>query len=367
MRALVLTNGGLGNGMIIDPVLRAAGTLRFDFHHTHNNWLAACSRELPGLQGFVPSLWRRFQDRGDILAFLREMKIDTVLNARKEDPAREGTYFEFKRELERLGYRVFDLHDFRVPLDESIGRQIAAMFKLALPDLPPIDWRPLRHGAGGPAITFCVGASMPKKCPDPALVRSVAARLVGELALGPIRIAAGVLPFEDALLTHYEDDPGSNFAIVRLNGLGDALDLVRQARIVITSDSCMSHLASLVGCKVITIFTCTNGSIWRNNTQDLGNIVQSQIPLRCVRMKVDGTCSSFYQQCSCGPGEDLLPDDLFLKIARLLESDPRAPTKPVAQIRRNADGLISPPQGTGEPSPSRRRCRKTWGRYSTQR
>lgn len=341
MRALVLTNGGLGNGMIIYPVLRAASALRFEFHHTHNNWLAACSRELPGLRGFVPIVWRRFQDRGDILTFLREMKIDTVLNARKEDPARDAAYFEFKCELVRLGYRVFDLHDCRVPLDESIGHQIAAMFRLALPNLPPVDWSPLKHGAGRASVTFCVGASMPKKCPDPALVRTVAAKVMSELAFSPIRIAAGVLPFESALLTQYEEGPASNLSIVRLNNLGDALELVRQARIVVTSDSCMSHLASLAGCKVITIFTCTNGSIWRNSTQDLANIVQSRIPLQCVQMKVDGTCSSFYEQCSCGPGEDLLPNDLFLKIARLLESDLRTPAKRVAQARRSADDVSS--------------------------
>jgi len=354
MRALVLTNGGVGNGMIIDPVLRAAGARPFEFYHTHNIWLAARPGELPGLRGFVPSIWRRFQDRDDILAFLRETTIDTVLNARKEDPARDGTYFQFKRELVRRGYSVFDLHDCRVPRDESIGHQIAAMFRLALPDLPPVDWSPLRHGAGGPAITFCVGASMPKKCPDPTLVRAVTARVAGELPFSTIRIAAGVLPFEGALLAQYEDDPGSSVSIVRLNGLGDALELVRQARIVITSDSCMSHLASLFGCKTITIFTCTNGSIWRNSTQDLTDIVQSRIPLRCRRMKVDGTCSSFYGECSCGPGEDLLPDDLFLKIARLLRSDPGAPA------RLGGGGSVQAPRGRllgaahrgiGEPAP----------------
>jgi ADP-heptose:LPS heptosyltransferase len=336
MRALVLTNGGLGNGMIIDPVLRAAGTRRFEFHHTDNLWLAECSQQMPGLRGFVPSVWRRFQNKDDIVAFLRELKIDTVLNARKEDPARDTAYFEFKCELLRLGSRVFDLHDSRVPLDEPIGHQIAAMFRLALPDLPPVDWSPLRHGAGRSGVTFYVGASMPKKCPNPALVRAVAAKIVSELAFSPIRIAAGVLPFESALLTQYQDDPASNLSIIKLNNLREALELVRQAKLVVTSDSCMSHLASLAGCEVITVFTCTNGSIWRNSTQGLANIVQSEIPLQCVQMKIDGTCSSFYEQCSCRPGEDLCPNELFLKIARLLQPEPQSAKRVMAQTGRSA-------------------------------
>jgi hypothetical protein len=274
------------------------------------------------LRGFVPSVWRRFQDRGDILTFLRAMRIDTVLNARKEDPANDGIYLEFRRELVRLGYAVFDLHDCRVPLDESIGHQIAAMFRLALPSLPPVEWSPLRHGTGGREIAFYVGASMRKKCPDPTLVRTVAARVACEFAISPIRIAAGVLPFEDELLARYENGLGSSVSIVRLNCLEDALDLASRARIVITSDTYMSHLASLVGCKVVTIFTCTNGTIWRNSTQVLADIVQSQGPLRCDRMKVDGTCTRYYEECSRCQGEDVLPNDLFLKIARLLGQVP---------------------------------------------
>lgn len=327
MRALVLTNGGLGNGMIIDPILRAAGTLRFEFHHTYNAWLAACSHQLSGLRGFVPSIWRRFHETADILAFLRKMEIDTVLNARKEDRTRDTAYFEFKSELERLGYSVFDLHDHRIPLDKPIGHQIAAMFRIALPDLPPIDWSPLRHQPRGSAITFYVGASMLKKCPAPDLVRAVAARVAGELKFSRIRIAAGILPFEFGLLTEYAEDPQLNLSIVRLNNLGDALDLVRGTKILVTSDSFMSHLASLVGLNAITVFTCTNGLVWRNNIQSMADIIQSEIPLRCIRMKTDGTCTNFYERCSCSPGEDLLPDHWFRKIANLLESVACEPTR----------------------------------------
>jgi ADP-heptose:LPS heptosyltransferase len=306
MKSLIIINGGLGNGMIIDPILRTIDKTVMEYYLTFNEWINNNKVAYPGLQGFVPNDWRRFTNQDELLRFLREANIDTLINARKEDRQYDKAYFQVKEMLVKNKIDVFDLYNQKIPNYIPIGHQIVKLFEeIEQPILKAdINWRPLEQMLCE-EITFYVGASIPKKVPVSSYLRPVIQKISKEFSDRQINIVSGIFPFEEKVIAEYADLNKENVRIYRTTSLNDAAEIIGKSLLCVTLDTSISHLSSLMGIDTITIFTSTNGQIWRNNIQDVEDIIQSKQPLYCKSMKEDGTCTSFYKECDLCRGQDL--------------------------------------------------------------
>lgn len=103
--ALFINFGGLGDGLIEIPFLRAMSTASpsLRFHHTGGALFKDAAfierSEIETLQGTVPSAWRKFatSDWPAINRFVAEHDVRLIINTRTLGPKYDQNYFAFRR------------------------------------------------------------------------------------------------------------------------------------------------------------------------------------------------------------------------------------------------------------------------------
>lgn len=308
MSTLIFNNGGLGNGIIIHPILLAVEGLDIRYFHIENEFLRIRWGDLPSLIEFVPSIWRRFGDLDAIVDFIEQNEVTRVLNGRKEDRRSDGDYFRFKELATSRGYEVFDLHADNVDNTRPISIQMETMFRNAFMDLPEVNWGWLGSSkSSNYDLLMYVGSAILGKSLGVDQILRTYHSVREEHPSAKLHLVAGRLPYEQELIEDVRARiQGDEYiCIENIENLEEAIAGVMDARVILTTDTYFSHLAGATGKPTYTIFIKTNGVIWRPDNQPLSHALQSQLPLECVDMKVDGTCREFYGTCNKCYGQDL--------------------------------------------------------------
>jgi hypothetical protein len=309
--ALVVANRGLGNFVILAPILeeleRSWPELRY---HLPDNALAERDRFMKYVklravtEPSIPPLWRRFlpEHQEDMLSFMEEHAVSLVLNARKEDLAHDGNYLQFRETATRAGIECWDLHELGPEHQRlSIGEQIIAMFRAHGIELGAArtNWlqparRHIRHGVVG----LFVGASTGVRR-WPAKKWAVTARTLVQSHDVMVEVVAGLGPAEVTLGAEVVAEAGTEGVIAhRAESVEELVSWIGSLSLLASNDTVAVHLAAALGCPVIALYLATDGAIWSPRSLP-GRLttVQSHTALRCRAMKPDGTCSRFYLGC----------------------------------------------------------------------
>jgi hypothetical protein len=312
-----MMNGGLGNGLILAPVLAdlERHLHRWRYLAAPNAALAAgWLRTAVGLSAptaAFPPLWRRFapDQRVELWEMIETESVDLVVNLRKEALTEDAGYLTFRTEATQRGLECWDLHELTSDeLRLPIGAQAVALLRrhgVTTGTAPPdwlSEWRRPHH-----AVVGCyVGASVPGKRWAPASW----AALIGVLAARGLaaEIATGFDAGERTLAERVASSVDGPIEIVRPGSLEALRDWIGSLTMLVSNDTAAVHCAAALGCPVAALYLTTDGAIWQPLAEP-GHLAtaQSALALACPLMKVDGTCRRHYLGCfaPCQGGVDL--------------------------------------------------------------
>jgi hypothetical protein len=340
-RAALFLNGGLGNGLILGPVLAALERALPDlFYFSPPNgmieaeWVRNALR-LRGPKAVLPPLWRRFlsADHAAILDFLKREGVTLVINLRKESADRDANYFAFKLRAQGQGVECWDLHD----LDgEDLLAPIAVQAVTALrrhgvlAGIEEPAWLRHLYRPRPGTVGLYVGASVAVKRWPAERWSSLISSLRAEGR--SIEVAAGPDEAERDIARLLAGEYPDSVAPAFLHGMAALRDWVAGVETLVSNDTVAVHLAAALGCPTVAIYLSTESLIWSPVTV-IGTFVavQSYVGRHCVLMKQDGTCERFYARCwaPCGDvdagavlaGLAVLADPAREPMADALESD----------------------------------------------
>lgn len=305
---------------LLGAIERSEGSFRY---FTTGSMLPEIQRQYPETRlrnhlGATPSIWRRFGPShwDSIGKFMRDERIDLVVNLRNEDSAIDSRYQLFKNHYS--GPAMFhDLADVvckRPELQNNVLRLAATFDDLGFSHVDVRrrwlrDVVKIQADSMGPIrVGLFTGASQTVK-------RWRASNWVdlicwlGSLPEVEIRLYGGVSAEEHAIVSKIERDlalqgvRNDKVSTIFTLDLVDLVESLAELHLLVTNDSLPVHLAAALGLHTVGLYLSTDGSIWGGNREDL-TIVQSDIALGCAMMKRSmGSCSFYYGGCP-GPCAD---------------------------------------------------------------
>lgn len=327
--ALLFLNGGLGNGIILAPLLAALERKLPGLRYSSppNAMLEAdWVHEAVGLAGPIatlPTLWRRFSpaDQPAIVEFCRQHDVTLIVNLRHEEWQRDGDYLAFRELATGLGIECWDMHEITEPekLLPIGGQAEACLRRHGVPtDKVTAAWL-AGYRAPRPGVTgICVGAStVPKRWPA-----SRWAELVGEL--GPVEVCSGPDESERAIARDLAARHPDRITLRLVDDTTQLRDWIGGLERLLTNDSLAVHLAAALGCPVVALYLATDARIWSPLAlPGRFRAVQSGRARVCGFMGANGTCTNYYDVCSETCRDGVTAADVLAEIGRLEHTDLR--------------------------------------------
>ncbi|MGW2597934.1 glycosyltransferase family 9 protein [Streptomyces klenkii] len=331
--AMVVINEGVGNGIIVAPLLAALEQCHPGWRYfmapniaLDTDWVRSAAG-IQGASGKFPALWRRFlpADREALWKFIDRHGVELIVNLRMESAEEDGNYFEFRAEATKNGVECWDMHELgERPRRLPFGEQAAGLLRAHdVPvDLNRPAWLADRRKPRPGVVGCYVGASAAVKRWPPgdwsALITQLGDRgLTAEVAVGP---GAD----EQALARRLSSSPvvsGTAF----LHSLEALRDWIAGLDVLVSNDTLAVHLAAALGCPVVTLYLATDGAIWSPvAAPDVARAVQSTIALSCSYMKPNGTCRRYYSGCPAPCAAGVRPADVLIELDQLEWSARRA-------------------------------------------
>jgi hypothetical protein len=352
--ALLFLNGGLGNGIILAPVLRCIeralpGLVYFSPPNDmlQSDWLRN-ALALTGPKAILPPLWRRFlpADQAEIVSFAKSAGVTLVLNFRKEAASQDGHYFAFRQLAADHGIECWDLHELegeelRLPIARQAARVLERHGIAAV--IANLAWLNAAYQPRGGVIGISVGASVAVKR-WPAERWSPVIGMLRDRGYA-VEVAAGPDEAERAIACRLAAEHGVQPGVRLLSATTELRDWIASLDALISNDTLAVHLAAALGCPVVALYLATDGRIWSPVAAPGGFIAaQSQIGLDCELMKVDGTCHRFYAGCPAPCADGVQPDELVSGLVRLIGPGKVAPDR--ESPGRPADAGAAPERGS---------------------
>jgi ADP-heptose:LPS heptosyltransferase len=328
-RALIVLNRGIGNRVMSAPLFAYLGD-KVDFAIIGSPMPASLLRDAdPGtatLPYELPPLWRRFrlEDHAAILSFLTGKGLDLLINLRKEDPALDGGYFNFREMATAAGVECWDLHELGPECHAlPFVRQCRILFARHLGPLPAPSQQWLAHTRSAPAepsIGVFLGASVPvKRWTAESWRRSIHLISVARPDVR-ITVATGTEPAEQELLD--EVMAGDSIGQARRVALPELDDLVRwiggQCALV-TGDTAAAHIVAAQGGFGVGLYWSTLAAAWAPDMPEQFVALQSPLGQVCPEMKVNGTCHRTYLNCPAPCRSGITPEQVGVAALRQLD------------------------------------------------
>ncbi len=336
-RALILNYGGIGNCLMLLPVLAAVERWVPGFHYYHVGSPAIVSDALLSaagirqLLGVAPVHWRRTRRRSwaALESFLDAKKIQTVINLRM--PADHPTYLGFRdaysRRLRFLDHFCSTEHLSRAP--EHYVASVVAVFREAGLPPAPIDFRWLQSSfLQRPAchrllrIGFYTGASQRvKRWPMDHWVA------LGQMALlrrgVHVQVLGGLTPEERAGAVSISSRlRGGNgrprVSLVPCLSLTGCIRVLGRLDLLVSNDTWAVHAASAMGLPVVGLYLATDARVW-GGVSPRFRAVQSESGLRCPHQKrLTGSCVQYYSRCDAPCQIEAKPERVWRAVVQML-------------------------------------------------
>lgn len=309
-RALIVFNEGLGNIVVVTPIMGAWTRSEPGVRYALLGQSGADS--LPAvlrLSGQVsaedaPIIWRRFAPRDAplLLDYLREHRFNLLVNLRKQDPALDGDYFVFRRAAAAAGVDCWDLYELPPDVQgRPIGEQVVQLLRLHGVRLPHLRTDFLGRSCRDvrPGVVGCfVGASKGVKRWPAWRWQTTLDEVQRRFPAVQLELTTGISPTESRLLADILAGREASWTAVDLPTPTELIDWVAGLSALITGDTVAAHIGAAVGCPTVALYISTLASVWAPRARpDRFRAVQSEIAVRCRGMKIDGTCTRYALGC----------------------------------------------------------------------
>ena len=285
--------------------------------------------KLNNFLGYVPPHWRRFaeEDWEIIKAFLRENKIDLIINLRNEGPLRDKSYFRFKeialhskiefweldqQEITNRSHHQHLIKD-QINLFENNGINISPINQSWLKDYT-IDSGTSRIKSG--EIGFFTGASQDvKRWTECEWIEL--GRLFLENTAYKIVIYSGQSSEEINLAQNIARQLRTEFSTeyCYLSGnhsLDSLCAHLSGLDLLISNDTFCVHMSAFLDIPTIGLYFSTDSDIWGGFSSKFSGI-QSQLGLGCKEFKKDaGNCNFYYSGCPAPCKNEVTAEKVFL-------------------------------------------------------
>jgi ADP-heptose:LPS heptosyltransferase len=364
-RILIINFGGIGNGIMILPILKkleeaAPNHLYF---HTHNpvfdlpnliDWLG-----LKNFLGTVPSVWRRFQPArwATIKNFLSANRIDAIVNLRNEGPRRDLGYFSFKQEMAHSGIEFWELDQSQIEhradhchlvedqanLFQSHGIEMRLFNRLWLRDYVLATGR---KRAARKEIGFFTGASQEVKT-WPAVEWAKLGRKILARTDFNIVVYAGEVEREKVLAQEVAEQLQNSFSrerctLVANQTLESLYAHMSGLELLISNDTSSVHIAAALDVPTIGLYFSTDSMIWGGLNEKF-TAVQSGFGLACPSFKRDaGNCDYYYGGCPGPCKAEVTPQRVYQALGKYISSDLYEPVESLAgaALNQNFPGCL---------------------------
>jgi hypothetical protein len=329
--ALLFLNGGLGNGIILAPLLAALErTLPGLRYWSPPNAMLEADwvRQAAGLRGptaVLPTLWRRFRpaDQPAIVEFCRQQDVTLIVNLRHEEWQRDGDYLDFRERAAGLGIECWDMHEISEPEKLlPIGSQAAACLRRhgVATDGADTAWLAGYRAPGAAVTGICVGASTrPKRWPA-----SRWSELIGDL--GPVEVCSGPDASEREIARELAARHPGRVTLRLVDSTTELRDWIGGLDRLLTNDSLAVHLAAALGCPVVALYLATDARIWSPLARaGRFRAVQSGRARACAFMGANGTCTNYYDVCFETCRDGVTPAEVLAAVSRLAPAGASTP------------------------------------------
>jgi ADP-heptose:LPS heptosyltransferase len=330
-RALITNFNGLGNGLILLPILKRLEEEDFHYFHIYNpifevrefmEWLG-----LDNLLGLVPAIWRRFEQTNwdTIRKFIEQKQIDLIINLRNEDPFLDISYTQFKRMMASPHLEIWELSE---ALNGHTSHQhvvydILDLFRLHGLDLSNFNryWLRDHFRAIGKSrlpsqkVGFFTGVSQNvKRWSADSWIQ------LGEMFLSSndytIEVYAGLsedeLKLANEVAVHLQGQfPGTRCLLIMNQALPALAGHLNDLDLLISNDTASIHVAAALDIPTIGLYFSTNARMW-SGLSDSFVPVQSQFGLHCPALKKTiGNCIYYYGGCPAPCKDEITPHRVF--------------------------------------------------------
>lgn len=319
--ALIVNFGGIGNGIILVPILQCVEKSCPNLYYFHvdnpilkNRWFRNKSG-LRNLKGFAPLTWRRFnrQDWNQIYSFLSENEIELVINLRNEGPEYDKNYYKFKNWIYRNNKITVDFWelDFKSIINRDkqvlVSKDILSMFKTHGVRVNSYNSAWLMSNKIQAKTVYCkrvglgTGAGQVNKR-WPLIKWLELADLIFKEGAYKIEIFSGNTKeekeFAYELHQKLAKKHSKEICILRINKtLPQLTRHIIKLDLFVSNDSGLIHLAGALGISTLGIYICTDPSIWGVNSAGFVYLFNTNFFQCSRRKKYCGNCLHYYGLC----------------------------------------------------------------------
>jgi hypothetical protein len=304
-KALLLSYGGLGDGVLMAPLARGLaarlGSGLLIPETVALGFVEILYPEAAWSSGRAPRTWRRLYDKPPsvISAFVAEMSIDLVVSLRRDRFAYPAQFARARGTLRSAGVRLVDICDGLTVSDQERHTVSALHARLARRlGLP-------RSSAGpGPAPDGPVGVfpscSVEHKQPGlpiwAAIGRGLAARRLAATVVSGV--GEGDVSFAHAVANRLEQ---AGVTVAMKSCPISALPaMVASCRAIAAPDSFPVHLADTLGVPSFAVYLSTDPRMYGSGLAASWSATSSYY-LRCPRRTVVGNCDAWERPCPDRP------------------------------------------------------------------
>ena len=289
------------------PILKCFEQTYLDAHyfHTENKILSdqffLSAGGLRNLVGLTDINWRRFEEKNwnKIISFIKENQIDTVINLRNEGPKFDTNYYNFKNKiLNQLEVGFYEL-DFSEEVNQlevvSIEKKIINLLKRLKVDFYTFNREWLKYGKLEKSGIVCVLAASQenKRLLEKNWITFLNALKTNE----QIFLVPGTSKDEVKTALSTQINSKIKTSLVLQESLSSLVGLISKAKIVVSNDTGLLHIAAAVGTKAVGLYISTNSKIWAPQST-LVTIFQSEHYGKCEYLKKNaGNCLCYYRKC----------------------------------------------------------------------
>lgn len=328
-RVIVILNEGIGNRLLATSLLHSLTAAKPDWSielwctPAPDGWQTPLASNLRERDISVDATWRRFRraDWTRIADYLRCNAVDLVINLRKEDPAYDRDYIDFRQHM-RLELEFWDLHELstiEVANTSFVQQALALLVKKSVHlHLATQASRPTAP-LGTTRIGIFVGASQSTKRWRREAWQELIEDLLDQCPDVEVMVATG-LSTEERLSRQQIFQRAFNGRAfpVELDTLGELVRWISGLDALVACDTAAVHAGYALGIPTVGVYLSTLASIWGPGVpSSIAKTIQSPIGESCPCMRINGTCSRLVTGCPA-PCHDAVRPQTVLKLVREL-------------------------------------------------
>lgn len=298
---------GIGNGVMMVPILKCFEYTypEVKYFHTENKILSdkyfIRTARLKNLKGLSEINWRRFDECywSQIILFIQENHIDTIINLRNEGPNFDTKYYEFKNIISKkakVQFYEIDFSDEENQLEVvSVEKKIVDLFKRLKVDFSNFNREWLKKGDFKKEGVVCVLAASQenKRLSEKNWISLLSLLKIKE----QIFLVPGSSKREIDIAFNVQTNSKIKTSVVSHVTLSYLVGLLSEARVVISNDTGLLHVAAAVGTKAVGLYISTDSSVWAPQSSPV-TIFQSNHYGKCEHLKkYAGNCLCYYGKC----------------------------------------------------------------------